>query len=682
MTKTPNWQAFLSLPLSSLSSLSHAPSVRRRVARAIGGNHLRHLLLHTPRRFIDYSHPVSLNQLQEGARVSVCVRVIKHHAPPRITRHTPYRIECSDAHPQQSMLTQSLTVIFFRGTTSYIKNQLPQGAVRYLGGRVTFFRGKATMAHPEWISSDPHGQVRSVYGGVGHLPRHHLAVKEALALCPECPDWRDAPLTCKEALQQLHEPHTSDTLNESHTAWQRLAYDELLARRLAFALNERQFKESGRALPDAPLPSNLTIPFNLTDCQKSALDAITTDLISDKRMLRLLQGDVGSGKTIVALLAMLKVALAGYQAALMAPTTLLATQTARIAARMATPLGIATHVLHGGDTAKTRQKKQLHLLHDKKCLIFGTHALFQKKTHFANLALIVIDEQQRFGVAQRLELYKKTHQADVLAMTATPIPRSLWLAQEGTLDVSVLRTKPAGRKKIQTLVKPMTNHALNDIMHALQKTLAQGQLVYWVCPLIDDDDSAAKNRAAWLEHHLPDTVALLHGSMNARDKQSALQSFSSGDKPLLVSTTVIEVGIDVATANVMVVEKAESFGLSQLHQLRGRIGRSGDAAFCIFLYAPPLSLISKQRLAILRDEDDGFVIAEKDLELRGSGDPLGVQQSGTTRWRFFHPARHKDMTQSLHEDVTRLLNGDAERYRPLLALFQDQADDSEHILSA
>lgn len=659
MDKNQAWQDYLERPLEKLRALA-SKRLRQRVARACGGGQIRHLLLHAPVA----SKGDSLTHVR--------VQIVRHSPPKgkRITPQTPYRVtSCDEAG-------EILTLIFFRGVAPYIENQLPVGAWRFVKGRLAQFGRTMSMAHPEISVRDTPKNELS-YDGLKNVTSHHYAVQEALRDLPPCDDWLEhQSLSCRDALTDIHQADIVTNKKEMTHRLARLAYDELLARHLTFALNERAFKKEGRAFPSTPLPQDIfaRLEFTLTSSQQDALKAIIDDMNKAQRMLRLLQGDVGSGKTIVALLAMMKACLAGSQAALMAPTALLATQTARIAAKMASPYNIATILIHGGHSPKERQEKQWQLLANKNCLVIGTHALFQEKTKFSNLGLIVIDEQQRFGVAQRLALYQKTKGADVLAMSATPIPRSLWLAQEGTLDVCVLREKPQGRQKIKTVVAPAKR--MEDVRKAIKTHLDKKRCIYWVCPFIEDEEFAVKKRSEELSEHFPNQITYLYGSMKAADKERILRQFKQRQTPLLVSTTVIEVGIDVPEASLMIIERAEHFGLAQLHQLRGRIGRGKYEGICILLYEPPLSDASRARLDVLRKHEDGFVIAEEDLRLRGAGDPIGIRQSGMVGWRFFNPLLHQDMMARLASDVSRLLNDKNAPYRPLLALFNDKSDET------
>jgi len=442
----------------------------------------------------------------------------------------------------------------------------------------------------------------------------------------------------------------------------RLAYDELLASQLALALLRSKVRRSpGReSRGDGLIRDKIAaaIPFVLTASQQSAVAEIDADLRAPTRMLRLLQGDVGSGKTLVALFAMAAVVEAGRQAALMAPTELLARQHHQTLAKFGEAAGLRLALLTGRDTGAERGRTLEGLADGTIDIVAGTHALFQESVAFRDLGLAVIDEQHRFGVHQRLALGAKGEAADILVMTATPIPRTLVLTYFGDMDVSNLREKPAGRQKIETRALPLER--MEDLISRLRQVLAKGARVFWVCPLVEEsealDAAAAQERFLHLQQVFGEKVGLVHGKMKSRDKNAAMAAFADGATQILVATTVIEVGVDVPQATIMVIEHAERFGLAQLHQLRGRVGRAGDKASCLLIFRAPLGEAAKARIAIMRETDDGFCIAEEDLRLRGEGEVLGTKQSGLPGFRLADLTTHGTLLALARDEARRIVN--------------------------
>lgn len=466
----------------------------------------------------------------------------------------------------------------------------------------------------------------------------------------------------------------------------RLAYDELLANQLALQIVRRkQRKRPGRSIDgDGTLRERLeqSLPFSLTGSQRIACSEIAGDMKSDSRMLRLLQGDVGSGKTVVALMAMLTAAEQGAQAALMAPTEILARQHFATIEPLAEAIDVSVILITGRDKGKKREKLVSRLNSGDTPIVIGTHALLQDDIGFDDLALVVVDEQHRFGVHQRLALAGKGAAADILVMTATPIPRTLMMTAYGDLETSRLTEKPAGRKPIETRAMPLSR--LEDVVDRLRPAIASGARIYWVCPLVEDSDvldvAAATERQAALAQRFGDRVGLVHGRLKAAEKDAVMARFAGGELDILVATTVIEVGVDVPEATIIVIEQAERFGLAQLHQLRGRVGRGDRPSSCILLYGEPLGETAKARLKVMRDTDDGFVIAEEDLRLRGAGEVLGTKQSGLPQFRMADLAVHADLIDTARDDALLILEKDpdlkSERgkaMRTLLYLFERDA---------
>ncbi len=606
----------------------------------------------------------------------------------------PYKVHCHDA-------TGTIVLVFFHAHGDYLASVLPQGAKRFVSGRVERYNNTLQMTHPDHILDEAGfarlKPVEPVYPmTAGLTPRPLLkALGNALARRPALLEWQDKAWLAKQrwapfwqALQSVHAPEDASDLAANAPARSRLAFDELLASQLALELVRRHMKRAkGRAIAgDGALRRTVigALAFSLTPSQTLAVEEIETDMARPARMLRLLQGDVGSGKTIVALLAMLNAVECGFQAALMAPTEILARQHFNTLGALCRAAGVVVVMLTGRTSAKTRAAALEDIASGKAQLIVGTHALFQSGVEFHDLAIAIIDEQHRFGVHQRLALQAKSRTAiELLVMTATPIPRTLTLTYYGDMDVSRLTDKPAGRKPVTTRVLPVGR--LEDVFARLADAVASGARVYWVCPLVEESESvdlaAARERAATLEKRFPGRVALVHGRMTAKEKERAMAGFMAGDSDILVATTVIEVGVDVSDATVMVVEHAERFGLAQLHQLRGRVGRGSAGSSCLLLYRGPLGETAAARLRIMRETQDGFRIAEEDLRLRGAGQVLGTRQSGMPGFRIAELACHGDLLAAARDDAKRILASDPDlvtrrgaALRQLLYLFeQDQA---------
>jgi ATP-dependent DNA helicase RecG len=515
-------------------------------------------------------------------------------------------------------------------------------------------------------------------------------VGAAVARAPDLGEWHDQALrsrrgwpSWREAVEQAHQPKDASAVLAEAPARMRLAYDELLANQLALALIRAHGRRGqGRAIAAEGKLANKALAalgFRLTGSQQRAIAEIAADMAAPRRMLRLLQGDVGSGKTVVALLAMLNAVECGFQAAMMAPTEVLARQHYATMAPIAEAAGVSVALLTGRDKGQGRAKTLDKLGSGALPLVVGTHALFQEGVAFKDLAFAVIDEQHRFGVHQRLELTAKGQAADVLVMTATPIPRTLMLTAYGDMDASSLTEKPPGRRPVDTRAVPSERQG--EVISALRRRLAEGAKAFWVCPLVEEsaqgDLAAAETRFAELRAIFGPAVGLMHGRMKGEDKDRVMQAFASGPVRLLVATTVIEVGVDVPDATVMVIEHAERFGLAQLHQLRGRVGRGEKPSACILLYAPPLSANARARIAIMRETEDGFRIAEEDLRLRGAGEVLGTRQSGMPTFRLADLALHRELLDVARDDVRLILGSDpaleSERgkaLRTLLYLFE------------
>jgi ATP-dependent DNA helicase RecG len=651
------------------------------------------LLLHLPSGAIDRRARPKLNEVQPGQVVTVAVTVEEHRPAPPHRARAPYRIITSDD-------TGTLTLTFFHARKDYLEKLLPMGEMRYVSGTAEFYDGMLQMVHPDRVVDEKGFAdlplVEPVYPlteglALGNVRR---AMDGALARLPALPEWQDEAWIARErfpvfaeALHHLHRPAEPHDILPESLAWTRLAFDELLAGQLALALVRAHMrKQSGRgSASEGRLRARILkgLPYSLTHSQQKAVDDIINDLALPQRMLRLLQGDVGSGKTVVALVAAAAVIEAGRQAAFMAPTELLARQHLNTIAPLAEAAGIRAAILTGRERGPARKEILDRLTLGDIDLLIGTHALFQEDVAFHNLALAVVDEQHRFGVHQRLALAQKGDAVDVLVLTATPIPRTLVLTYFGDMDMSELREKPAGRQPIDTRTIPLSR--VEEVEDAVGRALGSGQRAYWVCPLVEDSEkidlAAAQARFEDLRKRFGAKVDLVHGRMKGSEKDAAMERFAAGQTQLLVATTVIEVGVDVPEATIMVVEHAERFGLAQLHQLRGRVGRGSGHSTCLLIYKAPLGETAKARLAILRETEDGFRIAEEDLRLRGEGDVLGTRQSGLPGFRIARIETHGKYLGAARDDAALVLARDptltsarGQALRHLLYLFgKDEA---------
>ncbi len=681
-------------PLSSLKGIGPrlAPLYKKLL-----GEHIVNLLWHLPSGVIDRSYAPQLKYADRDRIATLTLDIVEHN-PPR-QRKLPYRIVGTDD-------TDQIVITYFNVKGDYLANHYPTNRKVVVSGLLERYKANWSMNHPDYVvpveRANEIPRFEPIYplteGLSGKMLRK--TIEQALTKLPDLPEWNDPHLVkrehwpvWKDAVLAAHKPTPEIApADTQHTdipaARRRLAYDELLADQLALAVIRQHLRAgSGRVLQGTRQLQNKltsTLPFKLTNGQNQAIAEISGDMSAPKRMLRLLQGDVGSGKTVVALVAMLQAVESGTQAALMAPTEILAKQHFSKLSEFLKPLGIEIGLLVGKSRGAADRPQTLQRLADGSLkLVVGTHALFQEDVKFHDLGLAVIDEQHRFGVNQRLQLSDKGRGVDILVMTATPIPRTLTLTAYGDMDVSRLSDKPAGRLPIDTRLLDMAR--LDEVIDGVKRQIAKGTQVYWVCPLVAESElidlAAATERAKLLAEHLgADKVGLVHGQMPAEEKDRVMAAFVANTIKVLVATTVIEVGVDVPNATLMIVEHAERFGLSQLHQLRGRVGRGSDKSTCLLMYKSPIGETATARLKLLRDTEDGFRIAEEDLRLRGPGEMLGTRQSGLPEFRIADLVRDRDLLDIAHDDAKVILQRDpkldSERgkaLRILLYLFERDA---------
>ncbi len=661
-----------------------------RIGRTLGklaGTRIVDLLWHLPTSVVDRSFSPKIANAPSGIVATLTVTV-QAHWPPSHERQ-PYKVVCADD-------TGEMVLVFFRARAQSLRSLLPPGETRVISGRIEHYAGVVQMPHPDHIALPADAarlaRIEPVYPLTAGITAQPLAraIAGALERAPDLPEWNDGAHAAREgwpawrdAVHRIHHPQSAADLESDAPARRRLAYDELLANQLALALVRAYMRRTGgRELRgDGRLRRTVrrALPFALTQSQAAAIEDIVRDLASERRMLRLLQGDVGSGKTLVALMCLLAAAEAGAQGALLAPTEILARQHHAALAPLLEAAGVRAVILTGRDKGKARAAGLVDLADGSAAIAVGTHALFQKDVVFRDLAVAVIDEQHRFGVHQRLRMQQKGRALDTLVMTATPIPRTLMLTAYGDMDISRLVEKPPGRTPVTTAALPLSR--LEEVTAAMDRALAGGNRVYWVCPLVGESESidlaAAEARHAALTERFGARVGLVHGRMAAAERDAAMARFTAGECRILVATTVIEVGIDVPEATIMVIEQAERFGLAQLHQLRGRVGRGARPSTCLLLYRPPLNDVARARLTIMRETDDGFRIADEDLKLRGAGELLGTRQSGLPAFRLADLSLHGDLLAAARADTMEIMQSDPEltgrrgqSLRVLLYLFE------------
>src|SRR5271156_1509937 len=628
------------------------------------------LLLHLPASVIDRREQPKIRDAAQGAVVTLEITVDRHRPPPPRNSRAPYLVYASDD-------TGDVVLTYFRSLPGYVEKLLPVGSRRYVSGTLQMYDGVPQIVHPDRVVDEAAfaklSGIDPVYPlteglALGSLRRAMALALQKLPALPEgiSPDviHRCQFPPIKEALNRVHVPVEITDILPDGPFWSRLAFDELLAGQLALALVRAQLRRPAgdRHAGDAHLRNKIinALPYALTASQRQAAASIADDLNQPVRMLRLLQGDVGSGKTVVALLAAAAVTEVGKQAALMAPTEILARQHIKTIKPLAERAGVRVAILTGREKGKERRDILARLSAGENDFLVGSHALTQDDVLFRSLARAVVDEQHRFGVRERLALTAKGEAVDVLVLSATPIPRTLVLTYFGDMDISELREKPAGRQPIDTRAVPMSR--LNEVIDAVGRALSAGKRVYWICPLVEESEAEgiehltdATQRFESLQKRFGERAGLVHGQMKGAEKDRVMAQFASGEIGLLVATTVVEVGVDVPADTIMVIENAERFGLAQLHQLRGRIGRGAEASTCLLLYHEPLSEMSKARLKVIRETTDGFRIAEEDLKLRGEGDVLGVRQSGLPGYRIARPEVHGQLITQARDEALRIM---------------------------
>lgn len=679
-------------PLSSLRGvgdivLKQLDSLLPVISSGNNGRKLRDLLFHLPVNLVDRRAITLAANAEMGVEQVFQVRVIEHiaSAPRHIAsrRKLPYRIVVADDSDQ-------IILTFFHANPTFLTRLLPVGSERLIAGKPARYDGQLTIAHPPVIvplaKKSELLRVHPVYPASAKIGSKAVAklVREAVSQLASPPEWIDSGYLksynwpdMPSALRAIHLPQDMEALALHCNHRTRLAYDEILAHQMMLAhLRSNASTENHHIISCSPSKINealASLSFTLTGAQHNALQDILSDMASTKPMARMVQGDVGCGKTAVAFLAMAACAFAGKQSLLMAPTDLLARQHFESLLPLSQALGLRMELLTGKLSAKDRKVAKAAIQQGHAQLIIGTHALFQEDVAFDNLALAVIDEQHRFGVNQRKRLSEKGLRPHMLHMSATPIPRSLTMTLYGDLDISIIGERPAGRLPIDTRAMPQAK--ANDLIQSLGAMFEKGERVYWVCPLVTPDPesdegkeeafAAAETRYRQLETIFPGQVGLVHGQMPLKQREEAMQAFAKGDTSLLVATTVIEVGVNVPEATIMIIDQAERFGLAQLHQLRGRVGRGSRASHCILLYGERLSDVARERLKIIRDEQDGFVLAEEDMRLRGSGDLLGTKQTGLPEFIFANLMSDQALFKMAREQISKIMK-------------QDPALESEH----
>ena len=677
MTNKSNYEYLL----SDLTKLKGVGTKTTALLKKKKINNIFDLLWKLPKSYTDRSHSVKIKDLKIGENQTITI-IPQKYSFPRI-RNLPNKVTCSDE-------TGEIDCIFFNSYEGYVKKILPLGKEITVSGKIGFFRNKYQLTNPKYISEDSLliKQKHNTYSLTEGISEkiYNKIINQIITNLPLLHEWHSENILNKfgnvkwnEAIIELHKPENIGKYKKNF--YQRLAFDEIFS---TFLVNSeirkkiKKIKKEGKSI-DYTKQNNIikNLKFSLTNDQKKTLEEINLDLSSTNKMFRLLQGDVGSGKTIVSLLAAFNTVNSGFQVAVMSPTEILARQHYNFATKIFSNQ-IKMELISGKSEYKTKKEILKKLAKNEIDIIFGTHAIFQKKVFFKNLGLIIIDEQHKFGVNQRKRLSDKGGKnCDVLLMTATPIPRTLTMTLYGDMDLSIIKEKPKSRKPIKTYSK--LESKIEDIIKFIKKEIKLGNQIFWVCPLIEEskklDHSSAVKKFEYLKKIFPNQVSLLHGKTDLEDKEIILDKFLKKEFQILVSTTIIEVGIDFPNANVIIIENANKFGLSQLHQLRGRVGRGNKDSNCILMFKSNLSENAKKRINILKQSNDGFYISEEDMKIRGFGDILGVKQSGIKNFKLADPVQNSDLFLLAEKEIKRieLNNEDIKKFKPLIKLY-DRAD--------
>ena len=667
--------------LSDLSSLKGVGTKTKNLLKKKNINNLFDLLWKLPKSYTDRSLSSKIKDLKIGEIQTVTIIPQKYNFP-RI-RKLPNRVLCSDE-------TGEIDCIFFNSYEGYIKKILPLGKEITVSGKIGHFRNKYQITNPKYVSEDSSliKQTHNKYSLTEGISEkiYNKILNQIINNLPVFNEWHSKSILSKfkniswnSSIKELHKPENIG--NYKSNFYQRLAFDEIFSTFLVNSEIRKKIKKLKKKNKVINLNKQNSIidklDFSLTDDQQKSLNEINKDLSSPNKMFRLLQGDVGSGKTIVSLLAAINTINSGFQVAFMAPTEILARQHFNLAKKIF-PKNINIALISGKSEYKVKKEILQRLENNKIDIIFGTHAIFQKKVIFKKLGLIIIDEQHKFGVNQRKKLSDKGgSNCDVLLMTATPIPRTLTMTIYGDMDISIIREKPKNRKPIKTYSKLEVK--IEDVLKFIKKEINLGNQIFWVCPLIEEskklDHSSAVKKYEYLESKFPNQVCLLHGKTDVDEKNEILNNFLNNKFKILVSTTIIEVGIDFPNANTIIIENANKFGLSQLHQLRGRVGRGDKDSTCILMFKSNLSENAKKRIKILKDTNDGFLISEEDMKLRGFGDILGFKQSGVKNFKLADPIQNSDLFLLAEKEMRRIekSNEDISKFKPLIKLY-DRAD--------
>ncbi|MDA7637169.1 ATP-dependent DNA helicase RecG [Candidatus Pelagibacter sp.] len=667
--------------LSDLSNLKGVGVKTTSLLKKKKINNIFDLLWKLPKSYTDRSHSTKIKDLKIGEIQTINITPIKYQFP-RI-RNLPNKVSCFDE-------TGEIDCIFFNSYEGYVRKILPLGKEIIISGKIGFFRNKYQLTNPKYVSEDSSliKQKHNTYSLTEGISEkiYNKIIDQIIINLPILDEWHSKNILDKfgdvkwnEAIIELHKSENIGKFKKNF--YQRLAFDEIFS---TFLVNSeirkkiKKIKKKQKLLDKTKQIKIISkLDFILTNDQKKTLEEINNDLSSTNKMFRLLQGDVGSGKTIVSLIAAYNSINSGFQVAVMAPTEILARQHYNFAKKLF-PKEINIELISGKSEYKTKKKILRKLADNEIDIIFGTHAIFQKKVNFNNLGLIIIDEQHKFGVNQRKLLSDKGgNNCDVLLMTATPIPRTLTMTLYGDMDLSIIREKPKSRKPIKTYSK--LESKIDDVVKFIKKEIKSGNQIFWVCPLIEEskklDHSSAVKKFEYLEKLFPNQVSLLHGKTDINDKEIVLDNFLKNKFQILVSTTIIEVGIDFPNANVIIIENANKFGLSQLHQLRGRVGRGSKESTCILMFKSNLSENAKKRINILKDSNDGFYISEEDMKIRGFGDILGFKQSGIKNFKLADPVHNSDLFLLAEKEIRRIesQNEDISKFKPLIKLY-DRAD--------